>query len=122
MAMIAGLVAAAAMQAAPGAPTGEAVLAPAVGNTLVSTYPDGRIAKLRLATDHTYTGVGRKGEATAGRWSVSRARLCMKESKPIPFPFSWCTPLPPGGDLGLGWKAKAPTGEPITVRLQQGRG
>lgn len=109
---------AAALQTA-GAP-GAAVLAPTFGNTLVSTYPDGRTARLWIAADGTYTGQGRRGDRTAGHWSVSRGRLCMRQSRPIPIPFSWCTPLPDTVDVAGGWKAKAPTGEPIVVRLQAG--
>lgn len=96
-------------------------LAPAFGNTLVSTYPDGKVSKLWLAPDGTFDGMNRKGQANSGKWTVSKERLCMKQYKPFFYPFSYCTPLPTSADAMAGWKAKAPTGEPITVRMMKGR-
>ena len=97
------------------------LLAPAFGNTLASTYPDGRVSKLWLAPDGTFDGMNRKGQPNSGKWTVARDRLCLKQYKPFFYPFSYCTPLPSSVDAMSGWKAKAPTGEPITVRLVKGR-
>ena len=66
----------------------------AFANTIVSTYPDGRQAKLWLNPDGTY--------------------------RPIPIPFSWCTARVQGG-VGATWTARAVTGEPIKVELKGGR-
>ena len=96
-------------------------LAPAFGNTLVSTYPDGRTSKLWLDPDGTFEGRNRKDQPNSGKWEVSKDRLCMKQYKPFFYPFSYCTPLQDPASAGGGWKAKAPTGEPITVRLVKGR-
>jgi hypothetical protein len=91
----------------------------AFGNTIVSTYPDGRVAELWLQPGGAYTAEGRRGDMSSGRWSVKGAKLCLKQSKPIGVPFSFCTPIPKAG-LGASWSAKAVTGEAIRVRLVAG--
>ena len=96
-------------------------LAPAFGNSLVSTYPDGRTSKLWLEPDGTFKGMNRKGQPNSGKWTVAKDRLCMKQYKPFFYPFSYCTPLQDPASGAGGWRAKAPTGEPITVRLVKGR-
>lgn len=102
-----------------------AVAAPSVeaafGNTIVSTYPDGRKAKLWLHPGGTYDGEGRRGKPSSGRWTVKGGEICLKQLKPIRAPFSYCTALPTGA-LGSTWSAKAVTGEPIRVSVVKGRG
>ncbi len=98
---------------------GSASVSAAFGNTIVSTYPDGRKAELWLAPGGTYTAEGRKGDHSGGRWSVKGRRLCLKQSRPIAIPFSFCTPIPQAG-MGQAWSAKAQTGEPITVKVVRG--
>jgi hypothetical protein len=49
------------------APAPAAGVAPAFGNTIVSTYPDGRTAKAWLQSDGTYLGEGRRGGRTSGK-------------------------------------------------------
>ena len=115
------IVGAAVMLAGAAAAQAASPLAPAFGNTLASTYPDGRVSKLWLAPDGTFEGLNRKGQANSGKWTVAKDRLCMKQYKPFFYPFSYCTPLPTSADAMTGWKAKAPTGEPITVRMLKGR-
>lgn len=88
----------------------------AFGATVVSTYPDGRIGRLWLQRDGGYTGESRRGNLSSGRWSVKDDRLCLKQSRPFPTPFSYCTPLPADGGRGA-WPARAVTGEPIQVRI-----
>ena len=95
-------------------------LTPAFANTLVSTYPDGRHGRLYLSADGTWSAVSRAGRVSHGRWTLSGERLCMRQSRPIPIPFSYCTPQVQGG-VGATWRAKAPTGEPIAVVLEAGR-
>ena len=109
---------AAVLAAAP--PAASASMAPAFANTLVSTYPDGLRGRLFLNADGSWRALSRHGNASRGRWSVRGERLCMRQQRPIPLPFSYCTPLVTGG-VGASWRAKAPTGEPITVRLEAGR-
>jgi hypothetical protein len=91
----------------------------AFGNTVVSTYPDGRTAELWLAPDGSYTGQGRRHDPSSGHWKVKGAELCLKESRPTAFPFSFCTPLPSRG-FGAPWAGKAPTGEVTQIKLVHG--
>ena len=118
--MIAVLLALASLAAAPAPPAAPANMAPAFTGTIVSTYPDGLHGRLYLAQDGGWRGVSRHGNASRGRWSVRGERLCLRQQRPIPLPFSYCTPLVTGA-VGTTWRAKAPTGEPISVTLQPGR-
>jgi hypothetical protein len=94
-------------------------VAEAFGATIVSTYPDGRTAELWLAADGSYTGEGRRHDPSSGHWTVKGAKLCLKQSRPIPAFFTWCTPIPAGG-FSADWAAKAPTGEATRVKLVPG--
>ena len=97
-------------------------MAVAVGSTLVSTFPDGRSGELWLAQDGSYEGEGRRHDHTSGHWVYDKGRLCLRQSRPVPIPFSWCTVLPPDTEaLKAGWTTKAPMGETIVVKLVQGR-
>jgi len=91
-----------------------------IGNTILSTYPDGRAAKLWLYADGSYSGEGRSGDLSAGRWLVRRDQLCLKQFKPIPSFVSFCASVPPNG-LRDGWTRKAITGETIKVHLVHGQ-
>lgn len=92
----------------------------AFGNTIVSTYRDGREAMLWLEPDGRYRGEGPSGDASSGRWNASRGRLCLKQARPIPVPLAYCTPIPNVG-VGGSWRAKSVLGEPLAVRLAAGR-
>jgi len=105
-------------QSAP-APTA-ATLQPAFRNTLVSTYPDGRTARLWLSEDGTYAGQGRRGGRNGGVWRLRGAEICMSQRRPFPAPIQYCTPVVAGG-VGTRWTAKAVTGETIRVELVAGR-
>lgn len=94
---------------------------PAFGNTIVSTYPDGRTARAWLRPDGTYVGQGRRGGRSSGRWTVKGDRVCMRQSRPIPFPTPYCTPLVSGA-VGTRWSAKAVTGESVMMSLVAGQG
>jgi hypothetical protein len=104
----------------PGAAAVPPALEAAFGNTILSTYPDGRTARLWLAPDGTYSGTGRRKLPSSGRWSVKGSKLCLKQQKPIPAPFAFCTPLP-SGVPGSTWRTKAATGEAIQVRIVPGK-
>ncbi len=95
-------------------------LEPAFSNTIVSTYPDGRKAKLWLNRDGTYRAQGRRGKPSSGRWSVKGSEICLKQRRPVPGPFSYCTPIKSGG-VGTKWSGKAVTGEPISIQVVSGR-
>jgi hypothetical protein len=96
----------------------------AFGSTIVSTYPDGRQAELWLKRDWTYESEGRRHDRSSGTWQIKGddehgRKLCMKQRRPFPAPFSFCTPVPQGG-LDKPWTAKAFTGEQVSVRLVRG--
>ncbi len=91
-------------------------VARAFGNTVLSTYPDGRTALLWLKRDGTYTAKGRRRTPSSGSWSLKADKVCLKQAKPSAVPFRYCTALPSGES----WKAKAVTGEPITVKIVKG--
>ena len=94
-------------------------VSPAFGNTIVSTYPDGRTAHLWLQADGGYTGQGRRHDPSSGHWTVKGGKLCLRQSRPFPAPFSYCTPLPAGG-FETAWSGKAFTGEAISISLARG--
>lgn len=87
----------------------------AFGNTIVSTYPDGRKGYLWLAADGTFKTIGRHRTASTGTWSIKRDQVCLKRVHP-PAPFAYCTAAPSGDH----WPAKAVTGEKIQVALVKG--
>ena len=91
----------------------------AFGNTILSTYPDGRTAELWLKPDGSYTAEGRRHDPSRGHWRIKGNRLCLTQVRPIPSPFSYCTAIPSAG-MDQAWPAKAVTGERITVRLVHG--
>ena len=113
------LVVAAMAVAVSGAPGDGAALKPAFGNTIVSTYPDGRQGQLWLHADGSYAAEGRRGDRSSGHWKIKGAKVCLKQSSPHAFPFSYCAALPPGG-VGAVWSGKAVTGETIRIRLVRG--
>lgn len=95
-------------------------LEPAFGNTIVSTYPDGRTGKLWLEPGGTYRAQGRRKTFSSGTWAQKGPKICLKQRKPHSIPFSYCTEIRSGG-VGTTWTDKAVTGERITVRLVAGR-
>lgn len=97
-----------------------AALETAFENTIVSTYPDGRTAKLWLQPGGTYRGEGRTGRRSSGQWRVNGEKICLRQSRPIPIPFAYCTHIRQG-EVGASWTAKAVTGERIRVRVVAGR-
>ncbi len=92
----------------------------AFGNTIVSTYPDGRTGLLWLNANGTYTAKGRRRTSSSGTWTVRGQKVCLKQKKPKAAPFAFCTPFKEGG-VGASWTAKAVTGERITIKLVGGR-
>ena len=80
--------------------------------TIVSTYPDGRIAKLWMKPSGEFTSEGRRHDRHTGRWSVKGDKVCFKRGL-----FGYCTQVPTSG----AFTTKAVTGETIRVRLEPGR-
>ena len=87
-------------------------VAKAFKSTIVSTYPDGRIAKLWMKPDGTYVSQGRRHEYRHGRWSLKGEKVCFKRGI-----FGYCTQMP----TDAAFTTKAVTGETIQVRLVPGR-
>ena len=96
------------------------LLETAFANTIVSTYPDGRTAKLWLQPGGVYTAEGREHEPSHGRWKVQDGKLCLKQTHPFAFGFVYCTALSQFSS-GAAWVGKAVTGETIQIRLMRGR-
>ena len=96
-------------------------LEPAFHNTVVSTYPDGRQARLWLDPDGSYTAEGRKGDHTSGHWTLKGEEICLRQSSPPTLPISYCTAVPPPGGVGAVWAAKSVFGDPLKVTLVPGR-
>jgi hypothetical protein len=96
--------------AAPAAPP---ALQKAFTGTIVSTYPDGRIAKLWMNPGGDYTSEGRRHERHSGHWKVSGDKVCFKRGF-----FGYCTAIPTSEKA---FTTKAVTGETIQVRLEPGR-
>lgn len=98
------------------ADTASDMLAKAFGNTIVSTYPDGRTALIWLRSDGQFSGKGRRRLPYGGVWEEKADKLCLRQTRPIPIPFSYCTAIPSGAT----WTAKAITGEPLKMQLLPG--
>ena len=92
----------------------------AFGNTIVSSYADGRQAELWLKPDGSYTARGRRHEPSDGHWKVRGNRLCLRQAHPATLPISYCTPIPPDPTVKQ-WSGKAFTGEKIEISLRPGQ-
>lgn len=114
------IIAALALSAAARADAPPTQLQQAFGNTILSTYPDGRTARLWLQPNGAYTAEGRRRDPSSGHWKVSGQRICLTQSRPIASPFAYCTAVP-SGSMGTVWSARAVTGETIRVKIVQGR-
>ena len=90
----------------------------AFGNTIQSTYPDGRQAEVYLQEGGAYQSTGRRGQHTSGVWRMRGNRLCLNQRQPFAGPFGYCTSIPERTDAE--WSARAPTGENIRVHLVRG--
>ena len=96
-------------------------LEPAFNATIMSVYPDGRVSKLWLNRDGSFTSQGRGHDNAGGRWVLRNGAICMRQLKPFPIPFvQYCSPVPHTG-ISVAWTGKAVTGEPVTIHLVPGR-
>jgi hypothetical protein len=98
----------------------EPSVAPAFGNTVVSSYPDGTSQKIWLHPDGTWTGLSRRNIALAGSWTTRGDKVCMKQSRPPTLPISYCTPLPANTRPGVQWAGRDVAGRNITLSLMKG--
>ena len=96
-------------------------VAAAFGNTVKARYPDGRYQWLWFNADGTWEAFGRRGKWSSGKWlQKDEAKVCMKQSKPFPAPFRYCTDFPTNGGVGAVWTSKSMEGEPIKVTVVKG--
>lgn len=100
------------------APAEKANVAATFGNTVLSIYPDGRAQKIWMQPDGSWTGLSRRGNPLAGKWTVKGEKVCLRQSKPPTLPISFCEPFP--ADPAKGVESKDLTGTPIHLRLVKG--
>ena len=98
-------------------PRGVAV---AFGNTVKAQYADGKFQRLWFKADGSWEAVGRKGKWSAGKWSMKDQKVCLKQSRPFPAPFRYCTTFPATGGLGVVWTSRDWEGEPIKLTVVKG--
>lgn len=115
-----GLLAATVIAASAPAPTLTSSLEPAFGNTIITTYPNGKSTRTWLHRDGTYEALRSNGERTGGVWKVKGGELCITQKRPVFVPLTFCTPIVPGG-VGASWSAKGLLGEPVRNVLAAGR-
>jgi hypothetical protein len=97
-----------------------ATVAAAFGNTVVTTYPDGRTQQIWLQPDGRWTGLSRTHKNLAGKWTLKGDKVCMRQQTPPTLPFSYCTAFPPDARVGAAWMAKDFVGTPIQMKLIRG--
>ena len=97
-------------------------IAAAFGNTVKAMYPDGKYQWLWFNADGTWEAFGRRGKWSSGKWSEKRdaSQICLKQAKPIPIPFGYCTDFPANGSVGAVWTSKSMEGDPIKVTVVRG--
>ncbi len=92
----------------------------AYGNTIVTTYPDGRIQEVWLQPNGAWTGIGRTHRSLAGSWTMKGEKICLRQQRPATLPFSYCTAFPEKAKVGDAWTSKDFFGTPIQVKLVAG--
>jgi hypothetical protein len=96
-------------------------VAVAFGNTVKALYPDGRYERIWFHADGAWEAVGRRGSWSSGKWSLKDDnRVCLKQARPFPVPFKYCTTFPAQAGLGDVWRSKDMSGEPIEVTVVRG--
>ncbi len=95
-------------------------LSPAFAGTIVSTYSDRRMGRLWIHPSGDFVALGRRGDFSSGHWRLVGQQLCLRQAKPWPIPFTYCTPLPSAANASAGWTARAPTGDRVTVHVVPG--
>ena len=95
-------------------------VAAAFGNTVKAQYPDGRFQRLWIRADGSWEAVGRRGYWSSGKWVVKSGKVCLKQAKPFPAPFKYCTDFPASGGVGAVWTSKDMSGEPIRLTVVRG--
>ena len=91
-------------------------LAPAVGNVIVSTHPDGRKARLWLRRGGSYAAQSRTGKRSGGTWKVKGEKLCLRQRSPLPLPIAYCKPIPLEA-VGRPWRDTAVNGDQVSNEI-----
>lgn len=91
----------------------------AFGNTVVSTFPDGKTQHIWFDEDGAYSASGRRGQRSSGRWNLKGGEVCLRQLRPFPAPIVYCTPAPK--DVSVTWTARALDGQPVRLQLVRGR-
>ena len=118
--LVLGAMAAAVIAATAPLPPPLTALEPAFGNTIVTTYPNGKVTRTWLHRDGTYEALRANGDRTGGVWKIKGAALCITQKRPVYVPLAFCTPIVPGV-IGASWSAKGLLGEPVRNTLVAGR-
>jgi hypothetical protein len=92
----------------------------AFGNTVKALYPDGKHQRIWIKADGTWDAIGRRGKPSSGKWTQKGEKVCLKQVKPFPAPFSYCTRFPADGGVGAVWTSKDMAGEPIKLTVVKG--
>ena len=95
-------------------------VAAAFGNTVKSTYPDGRNQHLWFKDGGVWDAIGRRGKPSSGTWTVKGEKVCLKQVKPFKAPMTFCTAFPSEGGVGAKWTSKDLTGQTVQVQLVKG--
>src|SRR5688500_15920832 len=104
-------------EAAPAQERGLRGVPEAFGNTVKALYPDGRHQRIWFNPDGTWDAIGRRGKSSSGKWTHKGEKVCMKQTKPFPAPFKYCTHFPADGGLGAVWTSRDMAGEPIKLTV-----
>lgn len=92
----------------------------AFGNTVKALYADGKYQRLWFKSDGNWEAVGRRGKWSAGKWSLQDQKVCLRQSRPFPAPFRYCTTFPASGGLGAVWTSRDWQGEPMKLSVVKG--
>jgi hypothetical protein len=92
----------------------------AFGNTVRTTYPDGRHQRFWLQPGGHWDAVGRRGKPSSGRWTSRGEKLCFKQTRPLPLPMTYCADFPNDAKVGSEWASKDAGGTPVRVSLVKG--
>lgn len=92
----------------------------AFGNTVVSTFPDGKTQHIWFDADGGYSARGRRGQASSGRWSLKGGEICLRQQRPFPAPIVYCTPVPQDAAT-VAWTSRALDGQLVRLQLVRGR-
>ena len=95
-------------------------LAAAFGNTVKALYPDGRYQRIWFHADGTWEAFGRRGKWSSGKWTKKDEKVCLRQSRPFPAPFKYCTEFPSTGGIGAVWTSHDMAGEPIRLTVVPG--